>query len=141
MTGTLYAYAIGTAWNMPLGSLTNIQNIKPSGDVRAFYPPESLGSYRPGVFRIRGDGSVYIAGQSSLEWRWQSITIPQVRYLQTTYCGSLYSGTVTINSTTDNAKTFARFNARMILPQLPDTGRNFTRYTNYTVRFVRLTAL
>lgn len=136
----VYDYRIGAGHNLPLGSLTNIEDIVPGSDV-AFYPPESLGFYDPGQFRVRGDGSVMTAGFPKTEWRWRSITRAQVRHLQDTYCGGGYSGTVTIYTTTDAEDTYTRHNATMILPKLGESSKNFTRYTNYVVRMSRMVAL
>lgn len=136
----IYDYRIGAGHNLPLGSLTNIEDITPPSDV-SFYAPDSLGFYDPGQMRVRGDGSFMIAGFPKTEWRWRSITRAQVRYLQETYCGGGYSGTVTIYTTTDDEATYTRHNSTMLLPKLPDSGKNFTRYTNYVVRHTRLVAL
>lgn len=141
----VYDYKIGAGYNLPAGSLTNIESITPSGDT-AFYPPVSYGLFNPGDFKIRGDGKVYLSGFPSTQWIWTGnpggrITQKQARYLQDTYAGGGYSGTVTIQTQTDNPGTYGRFNAVMILPKLPDAGKNFNVFQQYAVSFSRLEEL
>lgn len=140
-----YNYSIGAGHGLPVGSLTNIETITPSGDVQ-FYPPASYGSYNPGQYIIRGDGSVYLSGYPSTEWVWSGspggkITRAQIRYLQETYCNNGYSGPVTILTTTDDPGVYQRTNATMILPKLPEGGKNFTVFQNYAVQMQRLGSL
>lgn len=136
----VYQFALGNQWNLPLGSLTNIEDIKPNGDTN-FYAPIAL--YNPGNFVVRGDGSLYIAGYPEVQWVFQGnpggkLTRLQARYLQNTYCGGLYSGTVSINTLTDNPGTYTLANAVMRLPKLPDSGKNFSIYSQYVISFTRV---
>lgn len=135
-----YDYRIGAGHNLPLGSLTNIEAITPSGDV-TFYAPQSWGNYDPGQYKMRGDGRVYVSGHEVTHWRWRSMTRKQYQYLQDTYCGGGQSGTVTAYTLLDNPGTYERCNATMILPKLPDAGPNFSRYTNVDVLLVKLERL
>src|SRR5678815_2158359 len=141
----VYDYRIAPGHGQPIGSLVNIETITPPGDVQ-FYPPASYGSYNPGNMVIRGDGSVYLSGYPSTQWTWQGnpggkITRAQVRYLQETYCNNSYSGPITILTQTDDPGVYGRFNAEMILPKLPEAGKNFTVFQNYSVQFVRMGSL
>ncbi len=141
----VYDYKIGAGYNLPDGSLVNIETITPAGDT-AFYPPVSYGLYNPGDFKDRQDGITYLSGFASTQWIWTGspggrITKAQARYLQDTYCAGGYSGTVTINSQTDNPGTYGRFNAVMKLPKLPDAGKNFAIFQQYAVSFTRLEEL
>lgn len=136
---SIYDYQIAAGHDNAAG-LVNIEAITPSGD-KTFYPPAGVGTYNPGEFRIRGDVSLYIAGEASCEWVFSSLTRAQVRYLMTTYCASSYSGKVTIRTKTDNINTYANYNAVMVLPKLTETERNYTRYRNYRIRFIQVTAL
>lgn len=134
-----YAYKLAAGYNNAAG-LVNIESITPSGD-KAFYPPQGVGAYDPGQFRIRGDGTVYVSGFAATEWLFSKITRAQVRYLQTTYCNSGWSGKVTVATKTDNINTYANFNAVMVLTKLPESQRNFTIYRDYVVRFTRMEAI
>lgn len=141
----VYNYRIGAGHGLPIGSLTNIEDIVPSGDT-AFYPPDVYGSYNPGQFIIRGDGSVYLSGYPSEDWHWHGnpggrISRLQVRYLQETYCNNGYSGPVTILTQTDNPGVYGRYNAIMVLPKLPEGGKNFTVFQDYRVQMTRLGSL
>lgn len=136
-----YSYAIGAGYNLPLGSLTNVELIIPTGGT-PFYPPESYGTYDPGDDRIRGDGTLYQAGFAFCEWRWGGrITRLQISHLQDTYCAGGRSGKVTIYTKTDDANTYARYNALMLLPKLPDSRHSFTIQQDYNVRMTRMQAL
>lgn len=135
----IYSYAIAVG-NDNAAGLVNIENITPSGD-KTFYPPAGVGTYDPGQFRLRGDQTLYISGHASCEWVFRKLTRAQVRYLMDTYCGSSYSGKVTITTKTDNANTYANYNAVMILPKLNESGRNYTIYTDYRVRFVKVESI
>lgn len=135
-----YSYSLGAGHNLPLGSLTNVEMITPTGDV-AFYAPQSWGNYDPGQYKMRGDGIVYTSGHEVTHWRWRSMTRKQYQYLQDTYCNGGQSGTVTAYTLLDNPGTYERCNATMILPKLPDAGPNFSRYTNVDVLLVKLERL
>lgn len=139
----VYLFKIGAGWNLPDGSLTNVEDIHPTNDVNC-YPPVAL--YNPGNYLIRGDGSLYIAGYPAVQWVFGGnpggkITRLQARYFQDTYCNGGYSGTVTINTLTDNPGTYTRANAVMILPKLPDSGKNFTVFQSYQISLTRIVPL
>lgn len=134
-------YRIAAGWGVQLASLTNIESIVPTSD-RAFVPPDVYGSYDPGQIRIRADGTVYLAGFTSVRWRFSVMTRAQHRYLQTTYCNSSYSGKVTIYTRTDaGSATYTRYNAILILPKLPELQKRFTGFEGVTLTFTRLVAL
>lgn len=134
-----YDYQIAAGNNNAAG-LVNIENITPTGGT-PFKPPQGVGNWNPGAFRIRGDGTVYIAGYASTEWVFTTLTRLQHRYLMETYCNNSYSGKVTIRTKADDEDTYANYNAVMILSPLADAERNFTVYNNYAVQFVRVEAL
>lgn len=134
-----YQYALASGYNQPIGSLVNIETIKPSGDVY-FYPPEGLGNFDPGQEKVRTNGLAFYSGFNETKWTWRGkITLAQARYLMDTYCNGGYSGTVTVLTTTDNKETYTRLNAVMKLPKLPEATRNFKVYTQYQVTLRRLT--
>ena len=113
----IYDYRIAAGHGVSIGSLVNIETITPSGD-KPFYPPRSFGTYAPGTVRVRADGRLYIAGFASVVWRFSTLTRAQFHYLQTTYCGNGYSGLVTIYTRLEDATTYVRCNATMVLPLL-----------------------
>ncbi len=135
-----YGYMLGNAWNLPLGSLTNVEAL--SADGKYFYPPSAYSSYNPGSVRIRMDGEVYNTGFGSADWHFDTIFRPQWRLLQTNFTigGNSYSGPVTA-VTPNPAGTFVPYNAVMILPNLPQLERNFTAYRNVVVKMTRLQTL
>lgn len=135
----LYDYRIGAGWNLPLGSLTNIETIIPTNDV-AFYAPQSWGSFDDGAVRLRPDGSIYHAGFASVHWSWRRMTRAQYQYLRDTYCSGGRSGTVTIYTRTDTEATYERYNAVMQVPKMPEANPNFTNF-GCEVLMVRLVAL
>ena len=106
----------------------------------------SYGEYDPGVMKLRGNGRLYLSGYGSTAWAWTGnpggrLTPKQNEYLSDTYCGGSLDGTVTIYTQTDVKGTYARYNAVMTLPKLPEAGRNFNNLQSYTVRFTRLVGL
>jgi hypothetical protein len=140
-----YDYRIGAGWNLPLGSLTNIENIKPTGDVN-FYPPRSFGTYNPGQYRIRGDGQVYTAGFPTLDWPWFGnpegrLTPAQAYKLSTDYCNGGQSGKVTIYSKQKQSNIYLRSNAVMILSPYPESGVNFGNFGRFVAHMTRLVNL
>lgn len=135
-----YDYRIGAGNDLALGSLTNIEDITPSGDV-AFYAPEVLASYDPGIRRIRGNGSLYHAGYPNQTWTWKRMTRKQYAYLRATYCSGGYDGPVTIYTRFgDDADTYVRCNARMIVPKENEMQTYFTNY-GATIQMVKIEEL
>lgn len=133
----IYDYRIAQGHNVALGSLTNIEAIKPTDDVY-FYPPRAWGTYRKGEPRAQGDGSIFFTGYPSLTWFFGKMTRRQFEYLNDTYCGGNYSGTVTIYTRTDDPDAYVRLNATMVLTPLADSETNFTVQQNYAVQMTRL---
>lgn len=135
----LSQYAIASGYNVPLDALTNWETLTAGG--RRFYAPQAFGSFDPGIYRIRGDGTLYIAGFGSLTWTMRYFLYAQHRYLMTAYCTGGYSGKVTIYTKTSNAAAYERYNAVMILPKLSESQPNFAILENYQIKFTRLEAL
>ena len=140
-----YSYSIASGASLPLGSLTNIENIADSDGVN-FYAPNGAGQYRSGAAKIRGDGLDYRSGFGTTEWAYtgsphSKVTRKQDALLRTNYCSGGSSGTVVIYTKTDQADTYALFNAVMHLPDLPDAQPHFKGYGAYRIRFTRMVAL
>jgi hypothetical protein len=141
----VYLYAIGAGWNVALVSLTNVELIRPTGE-RYLYPPQSFGTYDPGIFRVRGDGSVTTSGKPFLLWRWTGqpggrLTYGQARHIQTTYAAGGWSGKVTIYTKTTNSAAYERYNAMIILPKFSEAEPNFRVFTRFDIRMTQLAAL
>lgn len=134
-----YGYQIAAGNNNAAG-LVNFETITPSGEPH-FLAPQNFGHFDPGSFRIRGDGTVYIAGFGSTSWIIEAITKGQFRYLQTTYCGNSYSGLVTIRTRTDIVSTYSNFNAVMRLPKLEEMRKVTSGFADCRIRFDRLVAI
>ncbi len=134
-----YQYAIASGYNVALAGLANWESLLAGG--RYFYPPQGFGSFNPGIYRVRGDGTLYIAGFGEIEWVMRYFLYAQHRLLMTSYCNTGYSGKVTIYTKTDNASAYARYNAVMVLPKLSESQTNFKILENYKIRFTRMEAL
>ncbi len=140
-----YDYRIGAGWNLPLGSLTNVELIKPTSD-KYFYPPRSFGTFNPGQYRVRGDGMIYTAGKQSVDWPWFGnpegrLTPAQAKYLSDTYCSSGVSGKVTVYTKTRDSNSYARYNAVMILSPYPESGINFNNFGRFIAHMTALVPL
>lgn len=135
-----YLYAIAPLWNVALASLTNFESLSISGEP-ALKVGGMYGTYDPGVMRIRGDGTLYLAGYPSCALPFPGITRGQVRYLSVTFCNNGYSGKVTIYTRLDDPATYARYNAVMRLPKLSESQKRWSSFQDYIVRFDRLVAL
>lgn len=104
--------------------------------------PLTWGQYNPGQYRVRGDGTVFLAGTPSIEWIVGIMTRAQLRGLMDDYCAGGYSGKVTIKDRLDDATTYANYNAVMILPKLTELQtRQFIYWENIVIRMTRLVAL
>lgn len=134
----LYDYQLAVGNNNAAG-LVNIQTITPAGD-RAFWPPDAFSSYDPGTFRIRGDGTVTLAGFASTTWVFGVLTRAQLTYLSDTYCSGGWSGLVTVR-TRIGRTTYANYNAVLTLTKPRDSQRRFTKFLDYRVEFTRMVAL
>lgn len=133
-----YGYKIGSGYNLPDGSLTNVEMLRPNGG-QYLYPPQGYNAFNPGSVRIRMDGQVYNTGFPSVEWKFDTVFRDQYRLWQSNFTigGNSYSGTVTM--VTPNIQgTYTKYNSVMILPTLPAIERNFTAYRNMTIKFTRL---
>lgn len=132
-----YNYLIGAGWNVALGSLVNIENIKPTGD-RKFTAPRALQLYDEGERHIRGNGLLFSAGFAVQPWLFNGLTRAQYDYLSSTYCSSGFSGKVTIY-TRWTGQSGGRYNAVMVLPKPADLGDGIAVYKEVRVLMTRLT--
>lgn len=133
----IYSYKIGVGYDLPDGSLTNIEAIRAPGDKQNFYPPYAFSAYNPGTSRQRLDVTTYETGYPSTTWGFRFMTLHQYQYLKDTVCiNNGYFGTVTIETPING--TYTRRNAVMILPKPNTLTRNFTAYTDVQVQFIKL---
>lgn len=135
----LFQYAIASGYNVALAALSNWESLTAGG--RRFYAPRMYGSFNPGIYRVRGDGTIYIAGFGSCVWMMDILRYAQYRLLQTSYCSSGYSGLVTIYTQTDVPGTYARYNAVMTLPKHSESTPNDFIFEHAPIHFTRLEAL
>lgn len=139
----LFDYRIAVNWNVALNSLVNIETITATGDTRRFFAPQGFGNRNAGLFRIRGDMSIYIAGSASDIWLFRPMTWFQYQYWRATYCGGGYSGLVTIYTPTAlNANgefTYTRYNAVTHLPKENEIDGLFFAPRNVPVKMLQLT--
>lgn len=106
-------YRIAAGHNVALGSLTNIETIKPTG---ADYFPmlQAIGNFNQGNAYVRGDGLYSFNGFSSVVWFFAAAQRLHLSYSRTTWCNGGWSGPVTIYTTTGDT-TYARYNANLLL--------------------------
>lgn len=132
----IYQYKIASGYNVAAGSLVNIESITPTSDV-AFVAPQVLGTFDPGKYIIRGDGTLYLTGFPTQQWLFSALTRLQLAYLRTTYCSGGWSGLVTINTRLGDTP-YVRYNAVMILPKPSESEGRLYAYKNYSVKMARL---
>lgn len=141
MTAPFYQYAIASGYNVAAGSLVNIENIKPNGDIYNFFAPKAYGFFDPGQRKVRGDGTILMVGFPTVVWAFDVVTRLQHEYLITTYStgGNTYSGKVTIN-TRLGTSTYVRYNAILNLPKPIEANGPMYAFRDYHVEFTRLVA-
>lgn len=142
----IYPFALGAGYNLPLGSLTYVENISDPNS-KKLYPPQSYGSYLPGASAFRLNGPEYERGYPTLEWNWTGnggqgyLTYGGARVLRTNFFGGLWSGSLTIYTKTTNETAYELYNAIGTIRKFPDSAPNFKIFTRAGIRFTRLVAL
>lgn len=136
---TFSNYRIAATYNVALGSLVNIEAIRPTND-RYFYAPQAIPYGSPGLKRIKLNGVSARAGYPSVDWLFAMLTRAQYEYLRNTYCAGGYSGQVTIY-TTVSGNTYARYNAVIDVPETSTIAEGFYAYKRVAIRFTHLVAL
>lgn len=134
-----YDYQIAAGINNEAG-LVNLETVTVVGDTKPFFAPVGYSSFKPGVRKIRSDGTLAITGFPSAYWIIPIVTRKQWEYVQDTYCNGGYSGKVTIRTRIGRA-AYANYNAVLTLPD-PDTlTRRFTVFEDVRLDFTRMLAL
>jgi hypothetical protein len=141
-----YQYKIGSGYNLPLGSLTNVELIADYNG-KYLYPPQGFPTYLPGLPKIRLNGIEFESGFSSVEWLWTGnggqgiITYGGARKLRTDYFNGQWSGSLTIYTKTANETSYELYNAVGTMRKFPESAPNFKIFTGFGIRMSRLVAL
>lgn len=120
---TISDYRIAAGYNVALGSLVNIERIKPTND-QYFFAPYAIGSGSPGQKKVKLNGPSYRSGYPSVDWVFGVLTRVQYEYLKTTYCGGGFTGEVTIY-TTVSGNSYSRYNAVIDVPPTIEIQNSF----------------
>lgn len=141
----VYQYALYPGYNMPVGSLQNVETLSYYGGP-TLYPPSSWGSYDPGQLALNLNGLAIQRGYPSCEWSWHGnpggvLYYGQARGLRAWICGTLWSGTATVYTKTTNETTYERCNAVLTFPKFNDAMPNFKAFTRYSIHLGRLITL
>lgn len=132
------AYALSAGYNTTDFSV--IEGLVPFESTLPFQAFRGWATYDPGVFTIRGDGSLSIQGFPTAQWVFSMMTKYQLKWLMDTYCGGSYSGLVSVKTTADTPDTLITFNAAMTIDKLPQQNPYFGNYLPATIRFTRMVA-
>jgi hypothetical protein len=118
------------------GTPVNIETIADSVG-RKFKPVDDLGKWRPGSYKVGGNGVVKAQGYASTSWVSGFITLEQWLYLYTTTLSSAISGPVTITTRQYTPTTYVTCNAILTLDPPPDLSKGVAEYSpfvwHYTV--------
>lgn len=142
----LYQFMIGPGYNLPLGSLTNVELIVDSTG-RTLYPPQVFPSYLPGLAVVRLNGIEFERGRPSVEWLWTGnsnkgyMTYNGARTLRENYFGGNWSGSLTIYTKTSNESSYTLYNAIGTIRKHPESDANFRIFQRFGIKMSRLMAL
>lgn len=142
-----YQYAIGSGYDLPFGSLTNVELIQDENGVY-LYPPSSFGEYFPGSPATRFDGLEYERGRPSSNWPWAGkdgngyLTYSGAKTIRDDYFNGNWSGSLTVYTPTDgNPDEYERVNAVGTIKKMPDSGANFKIFGRYGIKLTRIRAV
>lgn len=145
MTPPIYQYMIGYGKGLPIGSLTNVENIlDPAG--RALYPPQSYGTYDQGLQVTALDGLSGYEGYDTVEWGWIGnnsngyMTYGGARNLRTGYLDGSFSAPVTVYTKTTNESAYELYDATATIKKFPDSAPNFKVFNRFSIKLTGLTA-
>lgn len=144
--GAIYQYMLGAGYNLPLGSLTNVELVQDYNG-KYLYAPQSFGSYMPGAPKIRLNGVEFESGFPSVDWLWTGnggrgiITYGGARKLRTNFLNGQWSGTLTIYTKTTNETSYELYNAVGTLRKFPESMPNFKVFNGFGIRMSHLVAL
>mgnify|MGYP001106402264 CR=1 FL=1 len=126
---TFYGYKLGAGYNLPDGSLTNIEDITDSSG-RTIAPPKQIGNYSPGDAVALSDKSIAFEGDASDRWEYGYIYRAQVQKIRDDYCNGGWSGAVTFTTQIDESGAYTRHNGQLQLDRTAQSiGNKFVEYT------------
>jgi hypothetical protein len=124
-----------------IGSLVNIETIKPTSDTRYFCPPQGYALYDPGLLReLLYEALLYEAGYATTTWLFSVLTRLQYEYLRDTYAAGGYRGLVTIRTRTDRV-AYDYFNATIDIPKLTTVQKQDKVFFDFPIRFLRMVGI
>lgn len=141
-----YQYMIGAGYNLPQGSLTNVELIQDYNG-KYLYAPQGFPTYLPGLPKIRLNDMDFNSGYPSVEWKWTGngnqgyITYGGARKLRTDYFNGQWSGTLTIYTKTTNEGAYERYNAVGKMSFFPESAPNFKIFTGFKITMRHLVGL
>jgi hypothetical protein len=115
MTPT-YNYGIAIGWNIPDGSLTNVETL-------LGYPPRTQPVNEYPIRRVTLDQNVQDNGATNHEWPFEEgIPIAAIKTIEDTFYGggTVSNANVTIRTRRHNRGEYARYNAVATLPKAPE---------------------
>src|SRR3989304_2134422 len=101
----LYAYKIGVGHNLPDGSLTNIEDVQPTGG-SPFPAPRQFGNYTDGEVVTMPNGADFVRGDPKDAWMYDYVTRLQDKEFRTLFCAGGYDADVTYTTMTDTYGTY-----------------------------------
>jgi len=138
-----YPFAIGAGYDLPLGSLTYFENIQ-DADGRYLYPPTAYASFLPGAPAFRFDGPEYQRGRPSQELAWTGnggngrLSDSGAEIIRRDFFGGNWSGSLTVNTMTDEFGTFELWNCIGTIRKQPESGQNFGTFNRYAIKLTRM---
>lgn len=135
----IYQFAIASGWNVPLVSLTNVENLPQQG-IYKFPPPSIVPGYDDGSEKATGDGGLFLEGYPFIPWFMHNFRYPLWNYLFTTINSGLRRNQVTINTLTrPGSSSYSRLNVWMHLSKPQRGAPDFNLLPNYTILMLRPT--
>lgn len=137
-TCTELEYALSPGYNTD--DFTVITGLVPYEGAEPILQFRGWATYDPGIFTVRGDGTLLIEGFPTAQWIFNLLNKYQLKYLMDTYCGGGYSGLVSVQTTSDIPDTLVTFNAVMTIKKLPEQNPYYSFYLPATITFTRMVA-
>lgn len=131
-------YALSPGYNSD--DFTVITGLVPYEGASPILAVRGWATYDPGVFTVRGDGTLSIQGYPTAQWQFSLLDKYQLHYFMDTYCNGGYSGLVSVQTTSDIPDTLVSFNSVMTIKKLPEQNPYFGYYLPATITFTRMVA-
>ncbi|MHC4646750.1 MAG: hypothetical protein ACYTBJ_14725 [Planctomycetota bacterium] len=117
---------IAAGWNNIAG-LETIETIIATGETKPFIVPSAWFNNSPGRFRITLDQNRYISGKKSGALQFTFMTKLEWFYWSETYCGSGYTGNMTVQIEDREPGVYLTYNTINYLPPQRDTTNRLGR--------------